>query len=133
MIAAVELRTDPTDAVQLPAAAEPNAPALCADQDNPPDRLRGGLRGPGWRVDARRTRASSPGGPGSTGPRHELPGGRAAAAAAFAVDPDAGNCDGGAGDISGVMGMASPAITCRRGDPRPAADLRPLRRDRGRL
>ena len=38
-----------------------------------------------------------------------LPGGRSGSAA-FAADPDAGNCDGGAGDISGVMRMESPAI-----------------------
>jgi hypothetical protein len=39
-----------------------------------------------------------------------LPGGLLGSAA-FAIDPDAGNCDLGAGDISGVMRMESPAIT----------------------
>ncbi|MGE5251103.1 MAG: hypothetical protein ACM3QS_12940, partial [Bacteroidota bacterium] len=39
-----------------------------------------------------------------------LPGGHPGAAA-FGTDPDAGNCDAGAGDISGVMHMESPAIT----------------------
>jgi len=38
-----------------------------------------------------------------------LPGGRLGSAA-FAVDPDAGNCDGGAGDISGMMSLESPVI-----------------------
>jgi len=43
-----------------------------------------------------------------------LPGGRSGAAA-FGIDPDAGNCDGGAGDVSGVMRMESPAIVIPSG------------------
>jgi hypothetical protein len=38
-----------------------------------------------------------------------LPGGRAGSAA-FGENLQQGNCDGGAGDVSGVMSLASPAI-----------------------
>ena len=38
-----------------------------------------------------------------------LPGGHSGLAA-YAADPDAGNCDGGAGDISGRMSLESPPI-----------------------
>ena len=43
-----------------------------------------------------------------------VPGGRSAGGrtgrAAFGADPDAGDCGQGAGDISGIMQMESPAI-----------------------
>jgi hypothetical protein len=107
MIAAVELRTEPTQCNFQP-LLNPNTPALCPGQKNPSvhedeafdDGLAGwttsnvgvfsGWPGLNWVADS------------------TLPGGRTGKAA-YAADPDAGNCDGGAGDISGAMYLESPS------------------------
>jgi Zn-dependent metalloprotease len=110
MIAAVELREDPTEQCNFTPLLDPDAPDLCPEGDgkrvyhedfNHPEGLRG------WTV--------SNAGVFSGWPDLDwvqdssLPGGRNGRAA-FAEDPDAGNCDGGAGDISGVMRLESPVI-----------------------
>ena len=110
MIAAVQLRTDPTAQCNFTPLLDPNAPDLCPEGDgkrvyqedfNHPQGLRGWTLSnegvfSGW-PDLDWVQDSS------------LPGGRNGRAA-FAEDPDAGNCDGGAGDISGVMRLESPVI-----------------------
>ena len=112
MIAAVELRTEPTQCNFQP-LLDPNAPRLCPDGQRP-DRLyrerfeQGGLRG--WTLSNEGVFAGWPGLDWQID--SSLPGGREGSAA-FAADPDAGNCDAGAGDISGVMHLESPVIRLR--------------------
>ena len=109
MIAAVEFRTEPTQCNFQP-ALNPNTPALCANQKNPPvhylEDFEDGLAG--WTL----TNTGVFGGwPGTNWtPDTSLPGGHAGSAA-FAENLLGGNCDGGAGDVSGVMRLESPAIT----------------------
>jgi Zn-dependent metalloprotease len=109
MIAAVELRTDPTQCNFQP-ALNPNTPRLCANQKNPPvhyeEDFEDGLAG--WTLTNQGVFAGWPG----TNWAHatSLPGGRAGSAA-FGEDLQQGNCDGGAGDVSGVMRLQSPQIT----------------------
>jgi Zn-dependent metalloprotease len=109
MIAAVELRTDPTPKCGFTAMLDKKTPQLCAEQPNPPTYFKedfnkglrdwtltnqgvfvGGWSGTNWAAD------------------NTLPGGRGGTAA-FAKDLD-GQCSGGAGDQSGRMTMESPAI-----------------------
>jgi Zn-dependent metalloprotease len=109
MIAAVELRTAPTQCNFQPALKQ-NPPALCANQKNPPvhyeENFEDGLAG--WTLTNTGVFAGWPG----TNWRQDtsLPGGRAGSAA-FGENLQQGNCDGGAGDVSGVMRLQSPAIT----------------------
>jgi Zn-dependent metalloprotease len=109
MIAAVELRTEPTQCNFQP-ALNPNTPNLCANQKNPPlhyqEDFEDGLGG--WTLTNMGVFAGWPG----TNWAHatSLPGGRAGSAA-FGEDLQQGNCDGGAGDVSGVMRLQSPSIT----------------------
>jgi Zn-dependent metalloprotease len=109
MIAAVEFRTEPVQCEFEP-LLDPDAPALCEGASGNPtpvftedfDSLSAwtlmnqgvfsGWTDTDWQLDS------------------NLPGGRTGSAA-VAPDPDAGNCDGGSGDISGAMYMTSPAIT----------------------
>jgi hypothetical protein len=106
MIAAVELRLDPTAQCDFRPILQPGEPALCEDPETIFfEDFEGGLDDwtltnqgvfSGW-PDLDWEQATS------------LPGGRQGSAA-FGVDPNEGNCDGGAGDISGVMRMESPEI-----------------------
>ena len=109
MIAAVELRTDPR-AVQLPADPAAGHPEALREPEEPVDALRRGLRGRADGLDAHepgRLRRLA---------RHRLgqrP--RPCPEATPAPRPSArtsegGNCDGGAGDVSGVMRLQSPSI-----------------------
>jgi Zn-dependent metalloprotease len=109
MIAAVELRTDPTEQCNFTPLLQPNPPALCSNQKNPPthyhEDFENGLGG--WTLT--NTGVFS-GWPGTNWVQDtSLPGGRSGSAA-FAADTDGGDCGGGAGDISGVMRMESPSI-----------------------
>jgi Zn-dependent metalloprotease len=108
MIAAVELRTDPAQCNFQPLLKQ-NPPSLCANQKNPPihyeEDFEDGLAG--WTLTNTGVYSGWPGLDWTQSTT--LPGGRSGAAA-FAVDPDGGNCDQGAGDISGVMRLQSPAI-----------------------
>ena len=108
MIAAIELRTEPTQCNFQP-ALNPNTPNLCANQKNPPlhyhEDFEDGLAG--WTLSNQGVFA---GWPGTNWVQDtSLPGGRAGSAA-FGEDLQIGNCDGGAGDVSGVMRLQSPAI-----------------------
>jgi len=108
MIEAVELRLDPTEQCDFQPILQPGEEPLCEDPETifvedfeGEDALDGWTLSnqgvfSGW-PDLDWTRAT------------ELPGGREGFAA-FGADPNTGNCDGGAGDISGVMRMESPEI-----------------------
>ena len=108
MIAAVELRADPSQCNFQPILQQ-NPPALCSGTRNPPALYREGFENGlgGWTA---RNQGVFSGWPGMDWIQAtSLPGGRLGAAA-FAADPNAGNCDGGGGDISGMMSLESPSI-----------------------
>jgi hypothetical protein len=123
MIAAVELRVEPTQCNFQPLLA-PNAPRLCPGGEERDrffsERFEGGGLA-GWRLSNQGVFSGWP----NLNWQHatSLPGGRSGRAA-FAADPDAGNCDGGAGDISGVMRLESPIINMRFQGPRRTESIR---------
>jgi hypothetical protein len=108
MIAAVELRREPTQCNFQP-ALDKDTPPLCANQKNAPvhylEDFEDGLAG--WTLTNEGRFAGWP----DTDWVHDtsLPGGRAGSAA-YGENLQIGNCDGGAGDVSGVMRLTSPAI-----------------------
>jgi hypothetical protein len=108
MIAAVELRTDPTQCNFQPALNK-NTPKLCANQKNPSvlyvEDFEDGLTG--WTLTNTGVFSGWPG--TNWAQATSLPGGRAGSAA-FGENLQQGNCDGGAGDVSGVMRLLSPSI-----------------------
>jgi Zn-dependent metalloprotease len=109
MIVAVELRTDPTEQCDFQPLLAQNPPRICRNAESSrvifTERFEDGLQG--W---ARTNDGVFEGWPNLNWIRATtLPGGRSGRAA-FAPDPDAGNCDQGAGDISGVMRLRSPRI-----------------------
>jgi trimeric autotransporter adhesin len=109
MIAAVELRRDPTQCNFGP-ALNPNTPRLCGpNQKNPAthyvEDFEDGLAG--WTLTNQGVFSGWPG--TNWAAAASLPGGRSGTGA-FAAGPDEGQCTGGAGDISGVMRLESPAI-----------------------
>jgi hypothetical protein len=109
MIAAVELRVDPAVQCNFQPILQQNPPALCSNTKNPPvfysEGFESGLAG--WTLTNQGVYAGWPG--LDWAQATTLPGGHPGAAA-FAVDLNAGNCDGGAGDISGSMSLESPSI-----------------------
>jgi len=109
MIAAVELRTDPAAQCNFQPILRQNPPALCTNQRNPPlvylEDFEDGLGG--WTLTNQGVFSGWPGLDWTQA--STLPGGRLGSAA-FALDLDAGNCNGGDGDISGSMSLQSPAI-----------------------
>jgi hypothetical protein len=109
MIAAIELRREPTQCNFQP-ALNPNTPNLCTNQKNPPihyhEDFEDGLAG--WTLSNQGVFAGWPG--TNWAQSTSLPGGRAGSAA-FGENLQQGNCDGGAGDVSGVMRLQSPSIT----------------------
>jgi Zn-dependent metalloprotease len=112
VIAAVELRRDPTAQCNFQPILAKNTPDLCPTGQKPDEiwdeDFRRGLRG--WTLS---NQGVFSGWPNLNWKRSTtLPGGRSGSAA-FAEDPDLGNCDGGAGDISGAMFMESPSIRIR--------------------
>ena len=116
MIAAVELRTDPAPQCNFQPILKQNPPDLCATNRKPKVifQERFERRIPrSWSLSNQGVFSGWPG----LDWQHDdsLPGGRRGGAA-FAVDPDEGNCDGGAGDISGVMRLASPEIRLPRNE-----------------
>jgi Zn-dependent metalloprotease len=123
MIAAVELRTDPTEQCNFQPILAQNPPPLCAEPESPAstffDDFEDGLGD--WTLTNQGVFAGWPGIDWTQD--SSLPGGRAGSAA-FAENRNAGNCDLGAGDISGVMRMESPAIEIPEGNftPRLAFD-----------
>jgi Zn-dependent metalloprotease len=112
-IAATELRTDPADQCQFAPILDPNTPPVCAGDSTTVylEDFEDGLAG--WTLT---NQGSFSGWPNlDWAADSSLPGGRAGTAA-FAVDPNEGNCDLGAGDISGVMRLESPDIVVPEAD-----------------
>lgn len=109
MIAAVELRTDPSAQCNFQPILQRNPPALCTNTKNPPvlysEDFEDGLTG--WTLSNQGVFSGWPGLDWTQA--STLPGG-VSGSAAFGADPNAGNCDGGAGDISGMMSLESPTI-----------------------
>jgi Zn-dependent metalloprotease len=111
MIAAVELRTDPTAQCNFGPALDPNTPNACPNEKDPPviyqEDFENGFAG--WTRS--NTGVFSGWGDAATDwdDVSSLPGGRTGTAA-FAAGPDVGDCGAGANDISGVMRLESPAI-----------------------
>ena len=109
MIEAVELRTDPAAQCNFQPMLQQNPPPLCTNQKNPPviyqEDFEDGLVG--WTLTNQGVFSGWPG--LNWTQATSLPPGHSGSAA-FGADPDAGNCDGGAGDISGVMRLESPPI-----------------------
>ena len=108
MIAAVELRTDPTQCNFQP-ILQPGNPRLCANQKNPSthyvEDFEDGLTG--WTLTNQGVFSGWPGTDWVA--TSSLPEGHAGTAA-FGEDIDGGDCGGGAGDISGFMSLTSPSI-----------------------
>jgi Zn-dependent metalloprotease len=111
VIAALELRTDPTTQCNFQPILRPGDPPVCGEQPAAivyEEDFEDGLTG--WTLTNQGVYAGWTNlGPFDWTQDTTLPGGRAGAAA-FAVDPQVGNCDGGAGDVSGVQMMQSPVI-----------------------
>ncbi len=109
MIEAVELRVDPSAQCNFQPLLQQNPPPLCTNTKNPPtfyhEDFEDGLAG--WTLTNQGVFSGWPGLDWTQA--SSLPGDRAGSAA-FAPDPIIGSCDGGAGDISGVMFMESPPI-----------------------
>jgi Zn-dependent metalloprotease len=124
MIAAIELRLDPTAQCNFTPLLNGNAPALCADS-KPEEVFSEGFerrKARGWTVS---NQAVYPGAAiVDWAVADSLPGGRRGSAA-FAADLD-GRCDGSAADRSGVMRLQSPRIRLPKdrnlGSPRLAFD-----------
>jgi Zn-dependent metalloprotease len=108
MIAALELRHDPTEQCNFTPLLDPTTPALCAGTKNPPTFFREDFEKPlsGWTMTNQGVFSGWPG--TNWVVDSSLPGGRSGSAA-FAADMD-GQCSGGAGDVSGVMRLESPEI-----------------------
>jgi Zn-dependent metalloprotease len=110
MIEAVELRVDPTAQCNFQPLLQQNPPALCTNTKNPPtfyhENFEDGLGG--WTLTNQGVFSGWPGLDWTHATT--LPAGRNGSAA-FAPDPIIGSCDGGAGDVSGVMRLESPPIT----------------------
>jgi Zn-dependent metalloprotease len=109
-IAAIELRTDPTTQCNFQPVLQPGEPLVCGDSTPATiyaEDFEDGLAG--WTLT---NEGVFEGWPGYDWVQAtSLPGERPGAAA-YAVNPvDAGNCDGGAGDVSGVQRMESPEIS----------------------
>lgn len=109
MIEAVELRVDPSAQCNFQPILQPNPPPLCSGQRNPSvlyrEDFEDGLAG--WTLTNQGVFSGWPGldwvGTSTLPPGHS-------GSTAFAVDPNAGDCGGGDGDISGMMSMESPII-----------------------
>ena len=114
MIAAVELRTDPTEQCNFTPLLDPNTPPLCAPGEDSRRLYREDFEHPqglrGWTLTNEGVFAGWP--DLDWVQDSSLPGGRSGRAA-FAEEPDAGDCAGGANDISGVMRLESPVIRLR--------------------
>ena len=114
MIAAVELRTDPTEQCNFTPLLDPNTPSLCPEGQDSRRLYREDFEHPrglrGWTLT---NQGVFSGWPDLDWVQDaSLPGGRSGRAA-FAEEPDIGDCAGGDGDISGVMHLESPVIRIR--------------------
>ena len=108
MAAAVELRVDPSVQCNFQPVLVANPPAICASGRASPIFREDFEKGLGkWTLT---NQGVFSGWLGLNWERSKnLPGGRKGPAA-FAADPNAGNCDLNGGDISGMMSMESPKI-----------------------
>jgi Zn-dependent metalloprotease len=108
VIAAVQLRTDPTQCNFQP-LLDPDTANLCSNQKNPSthyvEDFEDGLVG--WTLTNEGVFSGWPGTDWAA--NSSAPGGHAGSTA-FAEDINGGDCGGGAGDISGVMRLESPSI-----------------------
>ena len=110
MIAAVELRTDPSQCGFTTLLA-PNAPDLCAKAKKVKAHetdFKKGLKG--WTLQNQGVFSGWPGTNWVERKKDDIPIGANKGSAAFALDDQGGDCGGGAGDISGVMSMTSGKI-----------------------
>ncbi len=111
MIAAVELRTDPAVQCNFQPILRQGEPPICGTSPAAEvykEDFEDGLTG--WTLTNQGVFAGWEAlGPFDWTQATALPGGRPGAAA-FGVDPQEGNCDLAAGDVSGVQMMESPAI-----------------------
>jgi Zn-dependent metalloprotease len=109
MIEAVELRVDPAAQCNFQPILQQDPPPLCTGQRNPAvlyhEDFEDGLAE--WTLTNQGVFAGWPDFDWELS--SSLPGDRSGSAA-FAPDPIIGNCDGGAGDVSGVMYLESPVI-----------------------
>jgi hypothetical protein len=110
MIEAVELRVDPTAQCNFQPLFQKNPPDLCSQGTKLKSIFKedfdDGLAG--WTLS---NQGVFSGWPGLNWTQSTTAPGGHSGKTAFASDPDIGNCDGGAGDISGAMFMESPLIT----------------------
>ena len=113
MAAAVELRTSPAEQCRFTPLLQPGSPALCGGAEQPKviyaadfEHAKQSLAG--WTLTNEGRFAGWPGLDWEV--VRQLPEGRQGAAVK-AVDPaELGNCDGGAGDVSGVLRLTSPVV-----------------------
>ena len=110
MTQATALRADPTTQCNFEPLLAQDAPALCTGTLGGPTQVtledfEDGLAG--WTLT---NQGVFSGWPGLNWTQSSTPPTGGDGLVAFAADPDAGNCDLGAGDISGVMRMESPTI-----------------------
>jgi hypothetical protein len=113
MTQAVELRLDPTEQCNFQPILQPDAPPVCGDQvatTTFSEDFETGLDG--WSLTNQGVYAGWPDLDWTTD--SSLPAGRGGSAA-FAADPNAGDCGQGEGDISGMMSMESPSIVAPGG------------------
>jgi Zn-dependent metalloprotease len=109
MTEAVELRLDPTAQCDFQPILQPDAPPVCGDQPARQVFLEDFETGlDGWTLTNEGVFAGWPNLDWTTD--SSLPASRAGSAA-FAADPDIGDCGAGENDVSGMMSMESPAIT----------------------
>ncbi len=109
MVAAVELRTDPTQC-GFTTLLDPNAPDLCAKAKKVKaheTEFKKGLKD--WDLTNQGVFTGWQGTNWAEAKKDAIPGDRKGSAA-YASDVVPGNCDGGDGDISGVMSMTSKKI-----------------------
>jgi hypothetical protein len=117
MTQAVEFRQDPTEQCHFQPILQPEAPPVCGDQPATEvfkDDFEDGQLD-GWTLSNQGVYTGWPGLDWATD--SSLPAGRAGSAA-FAADPDAGDCGAGDNDISGMMSMESPPIVAPGGTTR---------------
>ena len=109
MIEAVEFRVDPSAQCNFQPMLQQNPPDLCTNTKNPPllyhEDFEDGLAG--WTLTNQGVFSGWPGLDWTQATT--LPADRPGSAA-FAADPNGGDCGGGDGDISGMMSLESPVI-----------------------
>ena len=116
MTAAIELRTDPTEQCDFQPLLQGDAPEVCGDQPATgifSEDFESGMDG--WTLSNEGVFDGWPNLDWTTD--DTLPADREGSAA-FAADPDEGDCGLGENDISGMMSMVSPAIQLGSGTPR---------------